>query len=165
MDVHVSLQACLNKAECKLTLYERPDIPLEFIIMTSQQNSWFGHQNNIKKIVAAFEECVMCHLHVSPAKHSYAWLPRKCDYWIDRRWTKCSICAAMLCKRHNKMTSKSPHEEPHVMNLVICQLLTTDRDRHPKFKDRIHFTMQQNIVSDLRRHKMNELKKNYQPLW
>ena len=23
-------------------------------------------------------------MHVSPAKHSYAWLPRKCDYWTDR---------------------------------------------------------------------------------
>ena len=22
-------------------------------------------------------------MHVSPAKHSYAWLPRKCDYWTD----------------------------------------------------------------------------------
>ena len=24
-------------------------------------------------------------MHVSPAKHSYAWLPRKCDYRTDRR--------------------------------------------------------------------------------
>ena len=34
-------------------------------------------QNNI---VAAFRG-----MHVSPAKHSYAWLPRKCDYWTDRQ--------------------------------------------------------------------------------
>ena len=27
------------------------------------------------------EEC----MHVSPAKHSYAWLPRKCDYRTDRQ--------------------------------------------------------------------------------
>ena len=31
-------------------------------------------------IVAAFRG-----MHVSPAKHSYAWLPRKCDYRTDRR--------------------------------------------------------------------------------
>ena len=24
-------------------------------------------------------------MHVSPAKHSYARLPRKCDYWIEGR--------------------------------------------------------------------------------
>ena len=47
-------------------------------------------------------------MHVSPAKHpcSYAWLlvPRKCDYQTDtrtdRRRTKCSLCAAMLRRRH-----------------------------------------------------------------
>ena len=32
------------------------------------------------KIVAAFQG-----MHVSPEKHSYAWLPRKCDYRTDRR--------------------------------------------------------------------------------
>ena len=31
-----------------------------------------------KKIVVAFWG-----MHVSPAKHSYAWLPRKCDYQTD----------------------------------------------------------------------------------
>ena len=53
-------------------------------------------------------------MHVSPAKHSYAWLPRKCDYRTDRRTdgrthiqtnrrrTKWSLCAAMLRRRHNK---------------------------------------------------------------
>ena len=30
-------------------------------------------------IVAAFQE-----MHLSPAKHSYAWLPRKCDYRTNR---------------------------------------------------------------------------------
>ena len=35
---------------------------------------------NYKKIVAAFRG-----MHVSPAKHSYAWLPRKCDYRTDRQ--------------------------------------------------------------------------------
>ena len=54
-------------------------------------------------IVAAFRG-----MHVSPAKHSYAWLPRKCDYRTDtqtngrtdRRRTKWSLCEAMLRRRH-----------------------------------------------------------------
>ena len=54
-----------------------------------------------KKIVAAFRG-----MHVSPAKYSYAWLPRKCDYRTDtrtdRRRTKLSLCAAMLRRRHKK---------------------------------------------------------------
>ena len=33
---------------------------------------------NSVKIVAAFRG-----MHVSPVKHSYAWLPRKCDYQTD----------------------------------------------------------------------------------
>ena len=50
-------------------------------------------------------------MHVSPAKHSYAWLPRKCDRqtrkcdrqthrWTERRHTKWSLCAAMLRRQH-----------------------------------------------------------------
>ena len=35
----------------------------------------------LQNIVAAFRG-----MHLSPAKHSYAWLPRKCDYRTDR-WT------------------------------------------------------------------------------
>ena len=42
----------------------------------------------------------MCRLQ----KNSYSWLPRKCDYRTDgrtdRRRTKWSLCAAMLCRRH-----------------------------------------------------------------
>ena len=57
----------------------------------------------VSNIVAAFWG-----MHVSPAKHSYAWLPRKCDYRTDRqtdrqterrtdrRQTKWFLCAAML---------------------------------------------------------------------
>ena len=52
------------------------------------------------KIVAAFRG-----MHVSPAKHSYAWLPRKCYYRTDRRRTKWSLCAAMLHRRHNNSKS------------------------------------------------------------
>ena len=66
-----------------------------------------------QNIVAAFRG-----MHVSPAKHSFAWLPRKFDYWTDRRTdghtdrqtdrrtdirrTKWSPCATMLRRRHKK---------------------------------------------------------------
>ena len=36
--------------------------------------------------------CVAC-------EHSFAWLPRKCVCRTDRRRTKWSLCAAMLCRR------------------------------------------------------------------
>ena len=43
-------------------------------------------------------------MHVLLVKHSYAWLPRKCDYWIDtwtdRCRTKWSLYATMFCRRH-----------------------------------------------------------------
>ena len=60
----------------------------------------------IQNIVAAFWG-----MQVSPAKHSYAWLPRKCDYRTDtqtdgrtdRRRTKWYLRAAMLRRQHNKM--------------------------------------------------------------
>ena len=50
-------------------------------------------------------------MHMSPAKHSYAWLPRKYDYRTDRhtdgrtdrRRTKWSLCAAMLRRRHKNV--------------------------------------------------------------
>ena len=65
-------------------------------------------------IVAAFWG-----MHVSPAKHSYALLPRKSDYrtdrhmntrtHTDRRRTKWSLCAAMLRRRHKNITSSYLH--------------------------------------------------------
>ena len=57
-------------------------------------------------IVAAFWG-----MHVSPVKHSSAWLPRKCDYRTDtrtdRRRTKWSLCAAMLRRRHKNTKSNT----------------------------------------------------------
>ena len=50
------------------TKIERPD---PSVIQSDQE-----YKTNI---VAAFRG-----MHVSPAKHSYAWLPRKCDYRTDR---------------------------------------------------------------------------------
>ena len=65
------------------------------------------HRKYIRNIVAAYQG-----MHVSPAKHSYSWLPRKCDYWTDRqthrqtdiRQTKWFLCATMLPKRHKNWT-------------------------------------------------------------
>ena len=54
----------------------------------------------IRNMVTAFRG-----MHVSPAKHSFAWLPRKCDGRTDRRWTKFFLCAAMLCRQQNKKGS------------------------------------------------------------
>ena len=74
-------------------------------------------------IVAAFRG-----MHVSPAKHNYAWLPRKCDYrtdtrthiWTDRRRTKWSLCATMLRRRHNKtLTGKTQdYCHTHIINEI-----------------------------------------------
>ena len=48
-------------------------------------------------------------MHVSPEKHSYVWLPRKCDYRrdgrTDRRRTKWSLCATLLHRRHKNNVS------------------------------------------------------------
>ena len=41
---------------------------------------WSTRKSEISNIVAVFRG-----MHVSPAKHSYAWLPRKCDYRTDAR--------------------------------------------------------------------------------
>ena len=65
--------------------------------------------NAYGNIVAAFWG-----IHLLPAKHSYARLPRKCDYRTDRhtdgRTVRCRTnwiqCAAMLRKWYNKWTTE-----------------------------------------------------------
>ena len=69
--------------------------------------------------------------HVSPAKHSYAWLPRKCDYRknkhtdrqtdgrTDRRRTKWSLCAAMLRRRHNNLMFSGKIKHTNQFGLFI----------------------------------------------
>ena len=46
-----------------------------FCCLFSGSLGWSWVIIRIENIVAAFQG-----MHVSPAKHSYAWLPRKCDY-------------------------------------------------------------------------------------
>ena len=64
-------------------------------------NLWWLHQCEYNNIVAAFRG-----MHVSLAKHSYAWLPRKCDYRTeartDRRQTKLSLWSALLRRWYKK---------------------------------------------------------------
>ena len=63
-----------------------------------------------QKIVAAFRG-----MHVSPAKHSYASVTdgqtdrrtdRQTDGQTDRRWTKLSLCVAMLRRRHRSIATQ-----------------------------------------------------------
>ena len=82
----------------------------------------------ILKIVAAFQG-----MHVSPAKHSYAWLPRKCDYQTDRRQTKWSLCAAMFCRWHtNGVSILLPAS---VCVSVTVHITTTYAHIHFKFEN------------------------------
>ena len=55
-------------------------------------------------IVAAFRG-----MHVSPAKHSYAWLPRKCDYRTDTRRTDRHMPEKVIpmCRYASQVTQKS----------------------------------------------------------
>ena len=54
------------------------------------------------KIVAA---CLG--MHVSPAKHSYACLPRKCYYWTDRRTGRQTLDNVIpMCRYASHATQK-----------------------------------------------------------
>ena len=68
-------------------------------------------------------------MHVSHVKHSYAWLPRKCDYWTDthkdgrtdRRRTKWSLCTAILCRQHkNIVFFKYQYMYKKMLKLMLC---------------------------------------------
>ena len=82
-------------------------------------SSWVGiymyrNEKEVKNIVAAFQG-----MHMWPAKHSYAWLPKKCDYRTDGR-TKWSLCAAMLRRRHNKICILT---DPYFFNMRQLTLI------------------------------------------
>ena len=70
----------------------------------------------IKKTVAAFWE-----MHESPAKHRYAWQPRKCDYQTKRRTEK----MIHLCGYASQVTLK-PNEKKQTFHfLIIIQYACT----------------------------------------
>ena len=55
-------------------------------------------------IEAAFRE-----MHVSPAKHSYAWLPRKCDYRTDTRTDRQTLDKVIpMCCYASQVTPINP---------------------------------------------------------
>ena len=58
-----------------IKLHKNPSYVFFFLTGTD-----LGLKKNNNVIVAAFQG-----MHESPAKHSYAWLPRKCDYGTDRQ--------------------------------------------------------------------------------
>ena len=72
-------------------------------------------------------------MHVSPSNHSYAWLPRKCDYRTDtqrdRRRTKWSLCVAMFHRRHKKSSPilNVPTFQFHWIILRHLCMITCDR--------------------------------------
>ena len=92
-----------------------------------------------KNIVAAFRG-----MQLSPAKHSYAWLPRKCAYRTDTqtgrqtdgqtagRRTKSSLCAAMLRRRHKNSVS---HADPITPINALCSLHCYQISVHPMCLD------------------------------
>ena len=63
-------------------------------------------------------------MHVSPAKHSYAWLPRKCDYQTDRhthRQTPDKVIP--MCRYASQATQKCDYQ--------------TDRHTHRQTPDKV----------------------------
>ena len=71
------VRSCFNSA-----LFTVSDFPLNFktLIITQVCSIIYVKVNSLfHNIVAAFWR-----MHVSPAKYSYAWLPRKCDYRTDK---------------------------------------------------------------------------------
>ena len=81
-----------------------------FYLYGLQQAVRNGKQANKWYIVAAFRG-----MDVSPAKHSYAWLPRMCDYQTRRR-TKWPLCAAMLRRWHKNVRLRQVSKlQPHAL--------------------------------------------------
>ena len=96
----------------------------------------FSNEN--KNIVAAFGG-----MHVPPAKHSYAWLPRKRDYRTDartdRQTPEWSLWAAMLRRRHKNCTSilififgnKIPHQSVFHCYIYFIKFEASTQDQLP----------------------------------
>ena len=91
------------KIYCEIIIFRGGSIFMDFMEPSSNEitsptnNDVFKRNWNYNNIVEVFRG-----MHVLPAKHSYAWLPRKCDYRTDRRRTKWTLCAAILRRWHKK---------------------------------------------------------------
>ena len=56
-------------------------------------------------------------MHVSPAKHSYAWLPRRCDYQTDRRTDRQTPDKVIpKCRYASQATQKGTEKKIHKLN-------------------------------------------------
>ena len=84
-------------------------------------------------------------MHVSPAKHSYAWLPRKCVYRTDAHTqtdrqtdgrTEWSLCAAMPRRRHKK----------YIKILKKCEHWYHDREKLKDGKLSTYFNLSLTVV-------------------
>ena len=133
----------------KHVLYGRKRIDVRPLLLSAKQQWHVNYKFTnfsafyFRNIVAATRG-----MHVSPAKHSYAWLRRKCDRqtdrqtdWqtdghtdrqtdrrthgqTDRRRTKWSLCAAMLRRRHKKQQNKKFDHLPYKLCLSLCSSLS-----------------------------------------
>ena len=94
--------SCLRHANISISLETSCQT---FLIFT---NKTFCFQSIY--IVAAFRG-----MHVSPAKHSYAWLSRKFDYWTDR---------------HTHTQTDAGQSDPYVPLCFAGWLLKSDEEAH-----------------------------------
>ena len=84
----------------------------------------------VKNIVAAFRG-----MHVSPAKHSYAWLSRKCDYRTDRHThSQTDAGHDYRTDRHTHTQTDAGQSDPYV---PLCFAGDT-KTRTPGGTDRSH---------------------------
>ena len=91
----------------------------EYFTLNLSRTEWWIN------IVVAFQG-----MHVSPVKHSYAWLPRKCEYWTDRhRWTDRQTPDKVIpmCRYASLATQKDRYYMPqdlsgqeHKKNINTC---------------------------------------------
>ena len=79
----------------KVDLYFTTPCPKSRVFLPLTVNTFGVKFQSLENIVAAFRG-----MHASPAKHSYAWLPRKWDYQTDTQMQKWSLCATILRRGH-----------------------------------------------------------------
>ena len=102
--------------------------------LVNRRQTMAGIGQCVSKIVAAFRG-----MHVSPAKHSYAWLPRKCDYRTDRHMDKQTPDKVIpICRYASHVTQKRPSGAP----LHTCQhyiMSPSALDPPPNIFEQVYF--------------------------
>ena len=83
---------------------------------TSSDNKYY----QLWKIVAAFRG-----MHMLPAKHSYTWLPRKCDCGTDRRMDRQTPDKVIpMCHYASQVTQKGFQRNTSWANMAKCDRWT-----------------------------------------